>query len=407
MLAIIPLLTLPFITGAFWALGGGGVKAATDNSRGQAGLNLELPVASFREEGHKDKLSFYNQAQEDSIKRRGLMQHDPYYKMGMDTMSFAAGGKPAVREDARPALTSPYISTNASSSEAKIYERLHQLQTAMEPGAESRRTQESENQRQLAIDPSGDITRLEGMLHSLNEKGESDPELKDLAALLESILDIQHPERVLKKNKKPVSPVQERVALPVEGKGEIVASYVGEGTRAESKAPSTFFGGADDSEKRAAENAIEAVVHGTQTLSSGGTVKLRTTTDMVIGGTRVPRGTFLFGKTRLSEERLLVNITGIRIGPRLLQVDLHLYDLDGLPGIYVPGSGAEDALKSAGDKSLQTLDLTSLDPSLKAQATSAGIQTVKGLLSKRAKVIRVTLKAGYRVLLDDESGPQH
>ena len=36
-----------------------------------------------------------------------------------------------------------------------------------------------------------------------------------------------------------------------------------------------------------------------------------------------------------------------------------------------------------------------------AQATTAGIQAAKGLLSKKIKLVKVTVKAGYRVLLKD------
>jgi hypothetical protein len=36
---------------------------------------------------------------------------------------------------------------------------------------------------------------------------------------------------------------------------------------------------------------------------------------------------------------------------------------------------------------------------VKAQATTAGIDAVKTLLSKKTKLIRVIVKAGYKVLL--------
>jgi hypothetical protein len=45
--------------------------------------------------------------------------------------------------------------------------------------------------------------------------------------------------------------------------------------------------------------------------------------------------------------------------------------------------------------------MTSLDPSLKAQATATGINAVKNLLSKKAKLVKVTVKAGYKVLLKE------
>jgi hypothetical protein len=47
-----------------------------------------------------------------------------------------------------------------------------------------------------------------------------------------------------------------------------------------------------------------------------------------------------------------------------------------------------------------------MDPSLKAQAASEGIRAAKSLLSKKVKQVKVTLKAGYQVLLRDGNGDQ-
>ena len=47
------------------------------------------------------------------------------------------------------------------------------------------------------------------------------------------------------------------------------------------------------------------------------------------------------------------------------------------------------------------MQLMSLDPSLGAQAASAGLEAMKGFASKKVKLVRVTVKAGYPVLLMD------
>ena len=79
MLLVMPLLVLPFITMAFWALGGG---RGTDNktSTDSTGLNLRLPDAKLKDDRNADKLSFYKAADADSLKRREIMSNDPYYK---------------------------------------------------------------------------------------------------------------------------------------------------------------------------------------------------------------------------------------------------------------------------------------------------------------------------------------
>jgi hypothetical protein len=52
------------------------------------------------------------------------------------------------------------------------------------------------------------------------------------------------------------------------------------------------------------------------------------------------------------------------------------------------------------------MELTSVDPSLKAQAAATGITAAKSLLSKKIKQVKVTVKAGYKVLLKDKNVQQ-
>lgn len=73
--------------------------------------------------------------------------------------------------------------------------------------------------------------------------------------------------------------------------------------------------------------------------------------------------------------------------------------MDGLPGIFVPGSINRDAAKGAVDNNLQLVEMTSMNPSLKAQAAATGISAAKNLLSRKVKQVKVTVKSGYKVLL--------
>lgn len=149
------------------------------------------------------------------------------------------------------------------------------------------------------------------------------------------------------------------------------------------------------------ENAIEAVIHDTQKLLAGSAVRLRLLNDIAINGRPVPKNQFAYGTCSINGERLTIEITSIRTGNSLLPVSLSVYDLDGLEGIHIPGAITRDAAKEASGNALQNIQLMSLDPSIGAQAASAGIEAAKGLFSKKAKMVKVTVKAGYRVLLKD------
>ncbi len=82
-------------------------------------------------------------------------------------------------------------------------------------------------------------------------------------------------------------------------------------------------------------------------------------------------------------------------------MSLKVYDLDGLEGIYIPGAITRDAAKQASAQSIQDVQLYSMDNSLGVQAATAGIEAAKGLFSKKSKLIKVTVKAGYQILLKD------
>lgn len=152
----------------------------------------------------------------------------------------------------------------------------------------------------------------------------------------------------------------------------------------------------------AVENAIKAVVHQSQVLVDGAVVKLRLLNDVFINGNLIPKDNFVFGTASLNGERLIIKINSIRYNNSLYPVDLSVFDMDGMDGIYIPGAITRDVAKQSADRAVQGIGLTTIDPSLKVQAATAGIEAAKTLLSKKAKLIKVTVKAGYHVLLRDE-----
>ena len=152
-----------------------------------------------------------------------------------------------------------------------------------------------------------------------------------------------------------------------------------------------------------AENAIEAIIPENTILVNNAVIKLRLAADIYINGVLIPKSNMVSGLVSLENERLQVEISSIRYNNSLFPIKLEVFDMDGLAGIYIPGAISRDVAKQSADNSLQLMELTSLDPSLKAQAAAAGINTVKSLLSKKVKQVKVMVKAGYRVLLRDKN----
>jgi hypothetical protein len=103
----------------------------------------------------------------------------------------------------------------------------------------------------------------------------------------------------------------------------------------------------------------------------------------------------------LSGERLTIDVNAIQYEQHVLPVSLKVFDVDGIEGIYVPGAIARDVAKQSSNQALQDIQLNTMAPSLEIQAASAGVETVKSLVSKKSRLIKVFVKAGYRVLLVD------
>jgi conjugative transposon TraM protein len=400
-LLVLPLLVIPFVTMAFWALGGG--KGETQKQTAEVGLNLQLPDAHLKEE-EENKMRFYEAAEKDSARWREGLKNDPFFRLShppVDTpLFFFNSEKPASFD---PLSAGGYQDPN----EAKVYQKLAALKQQLNSTPSKINNSAPSIEKNLlgkdhTVFAKGDVDRLENMMERLQPGGDRDPELEEINQMMEKILDIQHPERVKERSKEKLPALKRGVITVSKEPLPASVSFIDTtGQNPGTDALPGFFGLED--EKRPEQNAIRAVVHENQSLVSGAVVKLRLQDAIYLGGSLLPKGSLVFGTASLNGERLHVEITSVRSDSGIFPVSLDVYDLDGLPGIYVPGSITREVAKGSADNSLQMLETTSLDPSLKAQVATAGVSAAKSLLSKKAKRIKVTVKAGYKVLLKDKS----
>ena len=386
---VLPLLTLPFVTLAFWALGGG---KTSDEVKQATGLNLNLPDANLEDDKNSDKLSFYNQADKDSLKREEALRNDPNYNFKPDT------GLSVLQMIPQNSLQS---NNPVDENEKRIYSKINELNKQIsQPYVPASQIFSGEQKDINGKDLSVQVDKLQNMMKVMTENNGSDSETTQLSGMMDKILDIQHPERVQERIKEK-SVVKKNQVFPVES--SLPDNSISLMQPQKLNEHNSFYDLADTKTNDTIDHAIEAVVHETQTLVSGSTVKLRLKNDIYINGILIPKNNFIYGTASLENERLNIVITSVRFQNNLLPVALQVYDMDGITGIYIPGSVSKDALKESAQQSMQGVELTSLDPSVAAQVTTAGISAAKNLLSKRSKLIKVTLKAGYKVLLRDNN----
>lgn len=431
-LLILPLLTLPFITMIFWALGGGkGSDVAAQNTGLQNGLNLKLPDAKLKSDKGLDKLSFYRLAALDSLKLLQEKKSDPYWNELPGYQDSDTNNLPGYMNqndfqlqkfDNKLSL-SPSSHRNMDPNEMKVYSKLQQLTNEMNKSSSPSSAMNEYDLNSLQslkqnYDAGKDVDRLEGMMNVMKQDEGKDPEMEQLNSMLDKILAIQYPERdttklLMQEGKKESNKVNRKANKTnisfLGNKSNIKTSNdtiaPGNNVIASSIDEHNNFYSLEDElgDVSNKENTISAIIPETQTIVAGSTIKLLLTDDVLIKGTTIPKNTFIYGTVSLNNERLKISINSIRYLDNILPVALEVFDLDGLAGIYIPGSINRDVAKQSADQGMSNIGLTTLDASIAAQATSAGIQAAKTLISKKIKLVKVTVKAGYQVLLKDNN----
>ncbi|MDB5198725.1 MAG: hypothetical protein JWO92_688 [Chitinophagaceae bacterium] len=405
---VLPLLALPFITLTFWAMGGG--KEKKEGEKITAGLNLQLPDAKLKDEKDFDKLSFYNQAEKDFLKNEEALRNDPNYKpdTAVNALQVITPNNSGYSPEQNRMITSPFTNNGIDANEQKIYRKINELNQQINKSEQTSKNSGGQSNINPNEQFSKEVDKLQSMMQMMNEKKENDPEMEQVATMLDKILDIQHPDRIKDKIKEK-SVMNKQQVFSVQGsvKNEnisLLQSARKIDTIIKSKSVHNDFYDLNNklTNEVTEEHAIEAVVHETQTVVSGATVKLRLADDVYINGILIPKGNFIYGTASLENERLIIAINAIRYQNNLLPVSLAVYDLDGIAGIHIPGAISRDVAKQSAEQGLQNIDITTLDPSLAAQAANTGIQAAKSLLSKKVKLVKVTLKAGYKILLSNK-----
>ncbi|WP_439879751.1 conjugative transposon protein TraM [Pontibacter sp. MBLB2868] len=433
-LLVLPLLVLPFLTLAFWALGGGSATTAGPALAAHSqGLRLELPEPQFKDEKSPDKLSLYNQE-----KRNQLMQQEKSKSTSLGSLGFVNEEEPVGRLSELmpvPATSSPVADRDktqgkplADPSEEKINQRLEQLARLVhsepEPPALMQKTVTAAYANPNSNGRfSQDVAKLEAMMQTMGRGDGANPEMQQLENMLERILDIQHPERVKERLQEQATEEPPRI-LPVLSLTEqapvtlLEASPTGfpsilpantltgvplQGQTPEHVVQNGFYS-LPAPQETGTGSTIEAAIHETQTLTTGGIVKIRLLHDVMLSGRLINKGSLLYGTCRINGERLALEVTSVLIQNTVIPVALSAFDLDGLPGLYIPGTATRDAAKQGVPRAInQSLQFPALPPSIVAQAASTGIEAVKGLLTRQARQVKVMVKAGHRFLLSDNN----
>ncbi|REA60060.1 conjugative transposon protein TraM [Dyadobacter luteus] len=404
----LPLLLLPFLTLAYWAVG---IKMIYKNQVAQnepQGLNTSLPDPKLKDETAFSKLTYYKKATDDSAKIREQLKKDPYRSAELASRDELAEGLTiqglgAPQDLKQKAKTVSYKGkTYGQGRQTDIISKLKSLDSVLAQSTQPQFAEPAE--RPLSSDDY--LAKKQSLIRSLEiqqNTAQGDPELLELNGMLEKILDIQHPDRVAQRTRQQSAQLPSFAVTAAADQTPVAdfgADSTGDPVSQISFQANGFFS-LDDAVSGSTDNAIKAVVHEQQTLVTGSSIKLRLATDIYVQRVLIPKDSFVYGTVSVNGERLMVDISSIRLNSSLFPVRLSVYDMDGQAGIYIPGSISRNVAKQSVSQDIQGLSVGTLDPSIGAQVAGAGIQAAKTLLGRKARLVQVSVKAGYQILLKD------
>ena len=138
--------------------------------------------------------------------------------------------------------------------------------------------------------------------------------------------------------------------------------------------------------------ALKAIIDQKQKFRTGDKIQLRVLESGAYQQFGIPKNTLLYGICSISSNRLFVNISSINLNGKVIPSSLSVYDLDGIPGIYIDGA-YQDATKQAINQGL-------------ADAGNLGLRNTLGNLSirlgrKANQKQTAFIPTGYEVMLFD------
>lgn len=197
----------------------------------------------------------------------------------------------------------------------------------------------------------------------------------------------------------PVKQVRQNVvsllAAPVSN-GEFVSAY--------SKPRNMGFLTAAGNEGVQDKNSIRACVYQTVILTNGKELQIRLLEPMQAGNILIPANTVVNGTCRIGGERMDITVNSIQYADNIIPVEILVYDTDGQRGIFVPGSdeikaAREVAATLANSAGTGIMISDNAGSQLAADMGKGLIQGASQYVSKKMSVVKVTLKANYRLLL--------
>lgn len=139
----------------------------------------------------------------------------------------------------------------------------------------------------------------------------------------------------------------------------------------------------------------------------GERIRVRLLDDIWVGNSMLKKGTYLYAWISGYEaQRVKLSVSSLMAGDKILPIDLNIYDLDGMEGLYVPASSFREFSKDLGGNVTGGMNLQmQQDPSSMNRMYMSALQRVftssSQAMSRRIRQNKANLKYGTIIYLVD------
>lgn len=151
------------------------------------------------------------------------------------------------------------------------------------------------------------------------------------------------------------------------------------------------------------EQFIMATIDENETGYAGSRIRLRLLEDIKAGANLIPKGTYLYALiSGFSEQRVKLSITSILSNSKILPVKLEIYDLDGMPGLYVPSSAFRDFTKDLGANTVQGVSIDGNSTGFIMSSVDKMFQSTSSAIAELVRKNKAKLKYNSYIYLIDK-----
>ncbi|WP_239757167.1 conjugative transposon protein TraM [Tenacibaculum finnmarkense] len=101
---------------------------------------------------------------------------------------------------------------------------------------------------------------------------------------------------------------------------------------------------------------VEALLDQSLVVYNGSRIRIKLQSDIMIDSVKMKKHSYIYGViTGFTQQRILVSITNILVKGKIYDVNMRVYDKDGMPGFYVPSSRFRNFTKLLGSETTNNL----------------------------------------------------